>query len=509
MLFQKHKILLPFKNYFSTFSFLLIFYSASCQNQESANKDVPYQVMETITFSELYDHLAILSSDSLEGRETGEPGQKKAAAYIREQFESYGLKPLKIGGEETYMQEFSLPNPKRTEVTLTVNGLEFSQLAGFIHGGRFAHPVNDTIGVSFAGYGLPQSLEKINPEAAGVMILNSYEGMSLHARIDTILEHGFPYIFIIWETAGGFHDLLNDYRNSRFGNDDGRKNGHVFLVSPHLASRIMNLTYEQLEKAAEKSLKRGGKLSGKQGMSSMVITASPQDSLIRTENILGFIEGSKFPEECIVVSAHYDHIGIIQGRINPGADDNGSGTAALLELAEGFSIAAGNGHLPDRSILFAAFSGEEKGLLGSGYYVRHPVFPLDETLANLNIDMIGRVDTLHGEDSSYVYLIGSDKLSPELHEISERNNREHIGLSLDYTYNLDSDPNRLFYRSDQYNFAKNNIPVIFYFTGLHEDYHKPTDTAEKIRLDNMVKITHLILLTAWEIANRDERLKLK
>ena len=153
-------------------------------------------------------------------------------------------------------------------------------------------------------------------------------------------------------------------------------------------------------------------------------------------------------------------------------------------------------------------SGEEKWLLGSKYYTDHPIYPLENTVANLNIDMIGRVDDWH-ENGDYVYLIGADMLSQELHDISEQINSQYVGLELDYTFNAEDDPNRYYYRSDHYNFAKNNIPVIFYFNGVHEDYHKPSDTAEKIDFNKIQTITRLIFLTAWELANRDERIKLK
>ena len=159
---------------------------------------------------------------------------------------------------------------------------------------------------------------------------------------------------------------------------------------------------------------------------------------------------------------------------------------------------------PRRSILIMAVSGEEKGLLGSKYYTENPVYPLEKTIANLNVDMIGRVDKFH-ENNDYIYLIGSDRLSRELHNISEEVNRKYFNLELDYTFNDKDDPNRYYYRSDHYNFAKNNIPVIFYFNGVHEDYHKPTDTIDKIDFEKTQKISRFIFLTAWELANRNER----
>ena len=176
-----------------------------------------------------------------------------------------------------------------------------------------------------------------------------------------------------------------------------------------------------------------------------------------------------------------------------------------MEIAQAFMLAKKEGNGPRRSVLIMPVSGEEKGLLGSKYYADNPIYPLENTIANLNVDMIGRIDDYH-DNPDYVYLIGSDRLSTELHQISEDVNKQYINLELDYKFNEEDDPNRYYYRSDHYNFAKNNIPVIFYFNGIHEDYHKPTDTIEKIDFDKIQKIARLIFLTAWEVANKDERL---
>jgi Zn-dependent M28 family amino/carboxypeptidase len=152
-------------------------------------------------------------------------------------------------------------------------------------------------------------------------------------------------------------------------------------------------------------------------------------------------------------------------------------------------------------------TGEEKGLWGSEYYTSNPVIPLANTVCDLNIDMIGRVDAAHKDDPKYVYVIGSDKLSSQLHAIGEAANEKYINYKLDYTFNNPSDPNRFYYRSDHYNFAKNKVPVIFYFTGVHEDYHRPGDDVEKIMFDKQSKIVQLVFHTAWELSNRDERIK--
>ena len=229
---------------------------------------------------------------------------------------------------------------------------------------------------------------------------------------------------------------------------------------------------------------------------------------IRGENVLGYIEGSDLKDELLIITAHYDHLGKHDSLIFNGADDDASGVSAALEIAEAFMLAKKAGHGPRRSILIMPVSGEEKGLLGSRYYTDNPIYPLENTVANLNIDMIGRLDDWH-DNGNYVYLIGSDRLSYDLHNLNEKINDDYIGIDLDYRFNDKDDPNRYYYRSDHYNFAKNNIPVIFYFNGVHEDYHKPSDTIEKIDFDKINTITRLIFLTAWEIANRDERIKLR
>lgn len=225
-----------------------------------------------------------------------------------------------------------------------------------------------------------------------------------------------------------------------------------------------------------------------------------------SENVLAYIKGSEKPEELLVISAHLDHVGMDkEGNVYNGADDDGSGTVALLEIAQAFQKAVKDGKGPKRSILFLHVTGEEKGLYGSKYYVQNPVYPLQNTIANLNIDMIGRIDDAHKEDPNYVYLIGSDKLSTDLHNISAAINIKYSNINLDYRYNVENEPNRFYYRSDHYNFAKNNIPVIFYFNGTHEDYHRISDTPDKINYKILEKRTQLVFATAWELANRNER----
>lgn len=231
------------------------------------------------------------------------------------------------------------------------------------------------------------------------------------------------------------------------------------------------------------------------------------DDIKSSPNVIAYIKGSEYPDEVLIISGHSDHEGFTDTDIYNGADDNGSGTAAILEMAQAFKKAENDGFPPKRSIVFLHLTGEEVDLTGSRYYTKYPIFPLHNTIANLNIDMIGRVDDSHESNPNYIYLIGSNRLSTELHYISESANENFTNLELDYRLNSDSDPNQYYSRSDHYNFAQHDIPVIFYFNGTHQDYHEPTDTAEKINYPLLRKRTVLIFATAWYIANNEKRIE--
>ncbi len=240
-----------------------------------------------------------------------------------------------------------------------------------------------------------------------------------------------------------------------------------------------------------------------------VPTTNKMIDWVKTENVAAIIKGSEKPDEYIILTAHLDHVGKKGDDIYNGADDDGSGSMALLEIAQAFKLAVLDGNRPKRSIVILHVSAEEKGLLGSKYYVENPLFPLENTITNLNVDMIGRTDPTrdYSNNDNYIYLIGTDRLSSMLHETSEKVNEKTVNLELDYRFNAWDDPNRFYFRSDHYNFAKYNIPVIFYFSGTHEDYHGPGDTADKIRYDLLTKRAKLIFHTAWEIANMEETIE--
>jgi hypothetical protein len=286
------------------------------------------------------------------------------------------------------------------------------------------------------------------------------------------------------------------------------------LVSPALGAALLGTTPEKVLAYGTKVAQAGKATPGNFTVAKAVsIKTLRQTAPLPTENVLGFIEGTDKKEEIVVVTAHYDHVGVdndLTGdKIFNGANDDGSGTVAVIEIAEAFAQAKKAGQGPRRSMLFMTVTGEEKGLLGSEYYSENPVFPLANTVADINIDMIGRMDFTYEKtnNSNYIYVIGSDKLSSELHQINEAANARHLQLKLDYTYNDENDPNRFYYRSDHYNFAKHRIPIIFYFNGVHADYHKVSDEVEKINFDSAEKVARLAFYTAWELANREQRIK--
>jgi Zn-dependent M28 family amino/carboxypeptidase len=210
---------------------------------------------------------------------------------------------------------------------------------------------------------------------------------------------------------------------------------------------------------------------------------------LESSNVIGVMPGTDKKDEYVMLTGHYDHLGKRGNEIYYGADDDGSGTTSVIQIA-------------------MTVSGEEKGLLGSEFYSENPVFPLNKTSANLNTDMVGRIDPgrKEGDSTNYIYVIGEDKLSSDLMKITDSVNNQYVKLELDRRFNA-NDPNRFYYRSDHYNFAKKGVPILFYFNGTHADYHRTTDTVDKINFDLMSKRVKLVFNTAWVIANRNEMLK--
>ena len=471
-------------------------------------------------------HLEYLAGEELEGREAGKVGQKKAAVYLSQQFNSYGLPQVK----DSYFQRFPVREITPENIEVSINGEPLEFMKHFLHNANFDDVSIKNTSMVFAGYGIDSENytdfsnidvqgkiiiikdgEPINKrgirKVSGIKKKSKWENRD--EKIKVAIEKGAKGIVVVNQSVAYFR---NNYRHHFFQtkmklkSDPFKYKIPIIAIDDELADSLLRAgglgkgLYKTFEKINKKGKPRSKDLLFKCSINSKMINND-----LTSENVLGYVEGSDLKEELLIVTAHYDHIGKHGDAIYYGADDDGSGTTALLMMAEAFSKAKEKGEGPRRSILFMPVSAEEKGLLGSRYYTENPLFPLENTVADLNIDMIGRIDEPHEGNPDYVYIIGSDFLSKDLHDINENQNKLHTKLQLDYTFNSKDDPNNFYKRSDHYNFAKNGIPVIFYFNGVHEDYHQTSDTVDKINFNKLSKITRLVYYTAWDISNRDKR----
>ena len=456
-------------------------------NQKKAD-----QYSKIITQSELKHHLKIISSDEFEGRETTTVGQKKAAAYIKNHFIETNIKSA---FEDTgYFQKFPVDVLDFSKVELYFNKTKLTFIDDFY---PYGNPTNNNYKntpIVNVGYGI-KTKER-----------NDYLGKNTKGKV-VFIKQGLPTNDIIDKKEGNWRRKVQTatkngavaivFLKSDYANTDLR-------IKEYLKNPFMQLHGNQKSKPQPPVFIVDEDKINALNQDTNTISFNTSISQTKTgENVLGFIPG--VTDEIIVISAHYDHIGYDRGEICNGADDDGSGTSSLLSISKAFQKAFDEGIKPQRGILFLAVSGEEKGLFGSQFYTENPAFPLSKTIADLNIDMVGRQDTIQ-QDNNYIYLIGSDRISKELHTINEQVNKKHVGFKLDYTYNAKDDPNNFYQRSDHYNFAKNNIPVIFYFGGLHEDYHQPTDDFEKIDFLKLERVSRFVFLTAWELAYRKKTL---
>ncbi|WP_225034649.1 M28 family metallopeptidase [Winogradskyella sp. SM1960] len=482
----------------------------------------PTEYAATITSAELKTMLYKYASDEFEGRDTGEKGQKMAVEYLKQKYVDMEI-PSPLGGDD-YFQEVPLEKQRVAEAKFSVNGKSFKSFEDHIVL-TATNNVNTSIDhIVYVGYGIDDEnySDYQNIDVTGKFVLaksgepKDTDGnfitsgtseatkwtngrRSISSKRDAAVANGAQGII-----------FMNDNLFSRYSAFYQRQAASGTAGRLSLKSNdngiIMLMINEALGKALHASISEDS--TPKQIETNINLEIENKSESITSENVVAYIKGSEKPDEIVVLSAHLDHEGVKNGEIYNGADDDGSGTVAILEIAQAFKAAEKAGHGPKRSILFLHVTAEEKGLLGSRHYTDNdPIFPLENTVANLNIDMIGRVDPERTIGTrNYIYLIGSDKLSTDLHNISEEANKNYTNIELDYKFNADNDPNRFYYRSDHYNFAKNNIPVIFYFNGTHDDYHKPTDTPDKIEYDLLENRARLVFYTAWEVANRDQRL---
>ncbi|CAM4128684.1 Zn-dependent amino-or carboxypeptidase, M28 family [Pedobacter westerhofensis] len=524
------------KQFLSTSLALLLCLSCAAQKNTAEKFSV------SINKENAYKHLSVLASDEYEGRETGKKGAWMAADYIKNYFKSQGLKGPVNGG---YFQPIDMVTYNLSGMKFSINGqpkqygkdFVISSSTVTLDGFNF-----NTSDIVFAGYGLDQQG------------YNDFEGIDVAGKVVLLFANGDPTI-----KGGSPAPADRASRRKMMAAQQAKiqylaahKALAVIQIDPSLdqITEEMKANYSGAGQPMLKNAENTAKMQGTKTLASIRVTTATANELlkaagttvaalqekivsavkpasqlikvavsgsaskaevkVRAENVLGFLEGSDpvLKDEILVVTGHYDHIGLTTSgtdKVNNGADDDGSGTTGVLLIADAFVKAKKAGKGPKRSILFMTVVGEEKGLLGSEWYSEHPVFPLAKTITDLNIDMIGRVDEAHKDNPEYIYIIGSDMLSSDLNATGIKANEDNIKMNLDMKYNNRTDPNQFYYRSDHYNFAKHGIPVIFYFSGVHEDYHQPGDEVSKINFDLLSKRAQLVYYTAWELANGAKR----
>jgi hypothetical protein len=474
----------------------------------------------SINAEDMKKHLYIIASKEMEGRDTPSPGLEKAANYIEDYFKSVGLTP---GNNGSYRQYYSLYKETMKDAAINIDGNklllhnDFQPLqSNYSASMRFSEVV-------FAGYGIVDG-DKRNDykdlNVAGKLVLiadgipadykpTTGQGFgnpsSVNGKMTAALKLGASGILIVYANFPRKAPAATEGRWSMSGFKSSQSL-FGFAISTEIAGKILREDGSTLMGKIQ-----AGTIAPKAYKAELELSYTGQVQTEKVSNVLGLLEGTDKKDEYVVITAHYDHIGKRNDTtIYYGADDDGSGTTGVLELAEAFVKAKAEGKGPRRSILFMTVSGEEKGLWGSRYYSEHPVYPLEKTTVDLNIDMIGRIGTEYLKDkdsTNYVYIIGDDKLSTDLAPITDMINNNYMSMKLDRKYNDPKDPNRFYFRSDHYNFAEKGVPIIFYFNGTHADYHRPTDTPDKINYPMMAKRTQLVFYTAWEMANRNEMLK--
>ena len=500
----------------------------------AANLPLPTaEATSSITTRDLRMHLSFLASEELGGRYTLSPSNRVAARYLASQLESYGYRGAARDGSFFQQVPLSFRDVDRTasRVTLNIGGTkrEFSYADAFL--ADVPTDMNISGGLVFVGYGVSSPRNNYD----------DYAGLKVKGKIVVI--------------ADGTPESLKSVRLNADEQSEGAALAHEAIGAVKIPDAQTLLGWAQLKvwlggsqqiglppktTASGKSLpgiaagpeliKTIAKAMGKESsdlissankLKPVEIAASAEIKLRvdvkeapPAQNVVGILDASdpKLKDEYVVFSAHYDHLKTgDKGEVYHGADDDGSGTVSVLEIAQAFSL----GPRPRRSILIVFHTGEELGLFGSEYNTDYePVVPLHKLVANFNIDMVGRSRLAgdddprdaHLTDKDSIYIIGADKLSTELNKLNEETNLATARLKFDYTYNDEKHPERFYYRSDHYNYAKHGIPIIFYFTGVHRDYHKTSDVVEKIDFEKMERIDRMIFATGWRVANLDHRL---
>jgi len=518
--------------------------------------------VEGITAEQLKQFLTFIASDELEGRDTPSRGLDIAAKFIAFNLSRWGFKPA--GDNGTYFQQIGL---RRGQIDKDQTKVEF--------GGQSYKAIDDFLPRPLLGKASGQLVYVGHGIVVKSKNINAYEGIDVKDKIIVASPGAFPkgvqptdlrgkpgedfdtlYTYAGKHGAKGIVMVPLPAQLTRW-DQIGRMSlggGRVTIDSPQggdeglpeivASAKLLNAIFqgEQIDGAEVLRQVAAGEFTNSFALKSdkqLTIEVKGSAESLPTQNVVAIWEGSDpaLKEEYLAVGAHYDHVGVrpesdggktdgwsryknflsSAGRLGGsdklwnGADDDGSGTTAVLAIAE----ALAKGPRPKRSLLLVWHAGEEKGLWGSDYVTDHPPVPLKQIIAQLNIDMIGRSkkagDTnsrnanLTGPDE--IYVIGSKMMSSYLSEVSEQVNNSYLKLKFNYKYDAPNDPERLFYRSDHFNYAKKGIPIIFYFDGVHEDYHQAADHPDKIDYEKMEKVTRTVFATMWKLANSQARPK--
>jgi Peptidase family M28 len=510
-----------------------ISFSVGAAGLPPANLPPVPNTVDSITPTELRMHLEFLASDELGGRYTLSPNFRIAARYLAAHLEAFGFHGA---GDNGFLQTFEVvsakPDPPRNFLTLTIGDKTTNYAFGDVYPFTALSSGSAQGSIVFVGSGISSPSQK----------RDDYAGLDVKGKI-VLVAPGTPADIDVsqlepserGEGAARAHGavgllqvpaqrLAEVMKSKAFGERfaaretvrlareaDGRLPS--LTLAPELADQLLSLAGLNLKAVYEAPGKKQPLQPKALNGAFARIAVAVQQTRTTTQNVAGILDGTdpQLKHEYVVFSAHYDHLQTAaDGRIYPGADDDGSGTTAVLAIAHAMSL-----NRPKRSVLVMFHAGEELGLLGSEYNTDFaPAVPLDKMVADLNIDMIGRTkargddDKLdeHLTDAHTVYLVGSNRISRELHEISEETNAQFQRLQLDYYYNDPSNPEHIYFRSDHWNYAKHGVPIIFYFDGTHVDYHQPTDTVDKIDFTKLTQIARLVFETGWRIANLDHRL---
>ena len=459
-----------------------------------------------ITAKRTKKHLKVLASDKFEGRETGKRGAEMAAAYLAREFKKLKLTAPVKG---SYLQDVQLIETSIVVNSLEVNGSKLQTGTDFTFSGSGEAKIISADELTYIGSGTESELKSTDITDKIVLMAEQGEAAEITRRLNFVKSKK-PALIIAVNVAKtkAIHSHLSGVSLSV-------KNGIRESIPMRVKSPgVIQIVPEIADKILSRSGKTFGELNTGNGIqlikAEIKLNYEPVKRELHSSNVLGYLEGTDLKDELLVYSAHYDHIGMNpeggKDKVFNGADDDASGTSGVLAIARAFAKAKKEGKGPRRSILFLMLTGEEKNLLGSEYYSLNPVFPFANTITNLNVDMIGRIgfDYINSPDSSnYCFLVGADRLSTDLHKVSENANAVYTKMKIDYKHNAPDD--QIYYWSDHYNFAKNGVPVIFYYNGKHEDYHKGSDEISKINFELLAKRAQLAYYTGWDLVMRDKR----